>query len=238
MNTTDILSQLPPTPVLARHAEYSMIFSADDELSKPSDRLFDIALPAIAAARGIDLSALSARMSMPPYYPDIWPGEHYKLLAALVQVLAPTVVIEIGTASGLSALALKLMLPEHAVVHTFDLRPWNSFPETVLRPDDFDDRRLVAHAADLTDPHIFAGRAELLQRADFIFIDAAKDRICEPRLLENLKNLRFVRPPIVMFDDIRLWNMLAIWRAITLPKLDLTSFGHWSGTGLVDWCQT
>ncbi|MBM4318321.1 MAG: methyltransferase, partial [Deltaproteobacteria bacterium] len=41
--------------------------------------------------------------------------------------------------------------------------------------------------------------------------------------------------PIVVFDDIRLMNMLRIWRNISLPKLDVTSFGHWSGTGLVDW---
>jgi hypothetical protein len=41
-----------------------------------------------------------------------------------------------------------------------------------------------------------------------------------------------------MFDDIRLWNMLRTWRTINRPKLDLTSFGHWSGTGLVDWTGT
>jgi len=39
----------------------------------------------------------------------------------------------------------------------------------------------------------------------------------------------------VLFDDIRLWNMLDIWRSIDFPKLDLTSFGHWSGTGVVQW---
>ena len=38
-----------------------------------------------------------------------------------------------------------------------------------------------------------------------------------------------------MFDDIRLLNMIEQWRALPRPKLDLTSFGHWSGTGLVDW---
>jgi hypothetical protein len=39
-----------------------------------------------------------------------------------------------------------------------------------------------------------------------------------------------------MFDDIRLMNLLSIWRGIQRPKMDITSFGHWSGTGLVDWC--
>lgn len=49
---------------------------------------------------------------------------------------------------------------------------------------------------------------------------------------------RFKTAPIVMFDDIRLWNMLAIWWRLDRPKLDLTSFWHWSGTGLVDWTVT
>jgi hypothetical protein len=29
--------------------------------------------------------------------------------------------------------------------------------------------------------------------------------------------------------------MLGVWRGIARPKLDLTSFGHGSGTGLVRW---
>jgi hypothetical protein len=32
-----------------------------------------------------------------------------------------------------------------------------------------------------------------------------------------------------------LWNMLDIWYHLDKPKLDMTSFGHWSGTGLVQW---
>ncbi len=38
-----------------------------------------------------------------------------------------------------------------------------------------------------------------------------------------------------MFDDIRLMNMVEIWNNLAKPKLDLTSFGHWAGTGLVSW---
>ncbi len=28
--------------------------------------------------------------------------------------------------------------------------------------------------------------------------------------------------------------MIDIWRSIKSPKLDATSFSHWSGTGIVD----
>ena len=75
----------------------------------------------------------------------------------------------------------------------------------------------------------------MLESADFIFSGAAKDGVMEQRFIDNFKPLQFKNAPIVMFDDIRLWKMLKIWRALDRPKLDLTSFGHWSGTGLVDW---
>jgi len=66
-------------------------------------------------------------------------------------------------------------------------------------------------------------------------VDAPKDGIFELKFLENLSTILLPPNALVVFDDIRLWNMLKIWREIKRPKLDLTSFGHWTGTGLVDW---
>jgi hypothetical protein len=68
-----------------------------------------------------------------------------------------------------------------------------------------------------------------------IFIDAAKDGVQEQRFLDNFGTIAFAKAPLVILDDIRVWNMLAIWRRVSRPKLDLTSFGHWSGTGIIDW---
>ena len=76
---------------------------------------------------------------------------------------------------------------------------------------------------------------ELFKSADMIFVDGPKDGRFEQDFLERLKELRLTQTPLLIFDDIRLWNMLAIWRAVAMPKLDVTSFGHWSGTGFVDW---
>jgi hypothetical protein len=47
--------------------------------------------------------------------------------------------------------------------------------------------------------------------------------------------VQFTAGPILVLDDIRLWTMLEIWRSVSWPKLDVTSFGHWSGTGMVDY---
>ena len=66
-------------------------------------------------------------------------------------------------------------------------------------------------------------------------MDAAKDGQMERQFLSLFDSLAFRNAPVAIFDDIRLWNMLDIWRGVRRPKLDLTSFGHWSGTGLVDY---
>src|SRR5262245_3665517 len=135
--------RLFPCPVGARHAEYSMLFSEDDALSRPSPRLFDIALSAIACARHTDLQDVTRRLETRLRYPDeainVWPGEHYRLLAALVETLKPQIVIEIGTAEGISALSLRKYLPPEGKVITFDIVPWADYPRTCLQESDFQD---------------------------------------------------------------------------------------------------
>jgi predicted O-methyltransferase YrrM len=226
--------RVPPRPrVDARHGELSMIYSADDE-TRPSERLIDIALEAVAAARQITLEDVSARMPEPPYWPDVWPGEHYRLLAALVQVLRPSVAVEIGTATGLSALAMKAKLPPDGRLITFDIVPWRGYPAGVLVDADFADGRMVQEIDDVSDPEGVERHRGILEDAGLIFIDAAKDGVQEQRFLDLFDALDFKAQPVVVLDDIRQWKMLHIWRAVRRPKLDLTSFGHWSGTGLVD----
>lgn len=74
-----------------------------------------------------------------------------------------------------------------------------------------------------------------MEKANLIFIDAEKDGITEKKFLENFYKVDFEEKVMILLDDIRLWNMLKIWRDISRPRLDLTSFGHWSGTGIVEW---
>ncbi len=212
-----------------------MIFSADDERGQPTNDLISRALEAVRQAQSVSLADISKRMKTPPYYPDVWPGEHYKLLAGLVLSLRPTTIIEIGTATGLSALAMKKYLPHNGTIVTFDIMAWKSFADTCLVQGDFDDGRLVQKTDDLSDPAIVLRYRELLVNADMIFLDAAKDGIMEERFISNFRSVPFTKNPLLVFDDIRVWNMLRIWRDVSMPKLDVTSFGHWSGTGLVQW---
>ena len=221
-----------------RHALESMVLSADDDPGKPTRELIDLALEAFRLAADADLSPLSERLKEPPNYPNVWPGEHYKLLAGLVQATSPKLVLELGTATGLSALALKRYLPAESRIITFDVVPWNRYPDHVLVDDDFKDGRLEQYLADLSNLKVAQAHAELLGEADLIFVDAAKDGEMEARFLDNFCAVGLKAGAVLIVDDIRMMNMISIWRQLAMAKLDVTSFGHWSGTGLVHWSAT
>ncbi len=79
--------------------------------------------------------------------------------------------------------------------------------------------------------------AELVHEAvgaEFILVSGPGDGKFEEDVLERLGSLKFEKAPIVMFNDTRRWEMLRFCREIHYPKLDMTSFGRWTGTLLVE----
>ena len=209
-----------------------MIYSQHDNPGKPDEALIDMALAAIAEARKIDLSFIATRTTQTYPNPNEFPGEHYRLLTGLIKVLKPLTVIEIGTERGISSLAMKAALPDGSKIHTFDIKPYHEMKEPVLRQTDLD-KSLIQHVTDLTRPETQQQFRSLFEEADFIFMDAAKDGQMERTFLRFFNSVSFKHKPVLMIDDIHNWNMLAIWREIELPKLDVSSFGHFTGTGLV-----
>lgn len=226
------LKSLLPSPVKVEHGEYSMIFSANDKPEMLTKELFQISMKAIEHAYGVDFTNLSSQYMQAKTYANLWPGEHYRLLAGFVLALRPKMVIEIGTSTGLSSLSLKQHLPLDGKLVTFDIVSWDSYPNTLLKKEDFD-AQFVQHVDDLSDELVVQKHRHLLEEAELIFIDASHDGDLEETILANLKKLQFKNRVFVLFDDIRVWTMLKFWRNLDLPKLDLTSFGHWSGTGIV-----
>lgn len=229
-----LLKQLLPKPLKAEQVEVSMVASMHDEPAVPTTWLLDVCLRAVEEARMAKMDDVSQRIKEGPDYPGIWPGEHYRLLAGFVKHLKPEVVVEIGTFRGIGTLALAKYLPGTGMIATFDPVSWDRVPTTALRQSDFSDR-FVQFNDDLADMRVVEKHRSLLGSADLLFIDAAKDGVMERQFIKNLKAVGLKANTVVIFDDIRLWNMLDIWRSIDFPKLDLTSFGHWSGTGVVQW---
>lgn len=220
-------------PVEAADKRYSAVFSADQQPGKPSEWLLQLSLDCISQAFQTDLSDISSRIRG-VQYTEIYPGEHYKLLAAVIKVLQPRSVLEIGTHLGYSALTMKKFLPAAGCIHTFDIIPWNQFADTILQESDFG-TQLIQSTDDLTQWEAVQKNRDLIENADIIFLDALKDGKQEYAFLKNFSQLQFKNKCLFIFDDIRLWNMLDIWYHIDKPKQDLTSFGHWSGTGFVEW---
>ena len=228
------IKDLLPPPVKAAHGEYSMILSAEDSPALLTPELLHVSLKAIEHASSCNLGEISMRNEQAREYSNLWPGEHYRLLAGFMLALQPKTVIEIGTSTGLSALCLKQYLPADGKIATFDIMPWQQYPNTLLKAEDFEDQRLFQHVADLSIDSTIQKHISLIEKAEFIFIDATHDGQLEEKILENLKKIPFRNKVFVLLDDIRVWTMLKTWRQISLPKVDLTSFGHWSGTGLVE----
>lgn len=235
---------MPPPPFPSRDSIATRLFSLDDEPHTPSRELLELAARTIPAMLEVDLSELQRRKNMPAFLTQ-WPGEHYLLLAALVRLLQPAQVIEIGTFTGIGTLSLRRYLPEGANIATFDIVPWQQLPHTCFIASDFIASDFIAsdfnrgtitqYVADLADPAIALKHRDLLASASLIFIDGPHDGPTEYRMLEALQAVPFKTPPLLVFDDIKLPTMLRFWRDLPYPKLDFTSLGHWSGTGLAKW---
>ena len=244
----------------------SLLLSAvDDRYNKPSKRIIDMVSWATKQAYDVKLAVRHAKQRdrVIEHAYETWPGEHYALLKTLASRDDINVIVEIGTHSGMSAIAfaegLKLKsekLPKGATVHTFDIVPWDHSAfqnKTWLQKSDFSKnggliQQHISNIAEVTEALKYA---DLLRSADLIFLDGAKNGKDEDRFLNNLADLDLCRSedgtslynsakkgPLVLLDDIRIPNMLATWRRITLAKMDITSIGHWSGTGIIDWCVT
>lgn len=229
-----ISGRLPAVPLSgAADARWSVVSSADDLYVEPNDALVKLLVEAASAARVMSLSALEQRCQ-PAHAAWVrrWPGEHYRLLAALVHILKPSVAVEVGTFLGHSALAMLGGDPRTQVI-TYDIIPWRSFRDTALRDDDFAAGRLEQRVGDLGDGEFLTGQIDTLRTADLIFIDGPKDGHWEQSAVRPILDCLTDRQRLVVFDDIQLLEMVQLWRDLPFPKLDATSFGHWSGTGML-----
>lgn len=171
---------------------------------------------------------------------NVLPGDHYRLIAGLIRCLRPKKLVDIGTAQGISARVMCDVAPLEANVSTFDIIPWNNkeaFPKTYVTEEDFASKKLVQYTDDLKDPSAFQKFLPLLNGAEFIMLDGPKDGQFEYVVVQQLSE--YLKPAekgarFLFIDDIRFENMIGLWRLIASPKIDLTSFGHFSGSGLVD----
>ena len=216
-----------------RHSIASIIGSLDDDnASQISQDL--ITLVARSAERATRLQFKEDPKIPDSHFFNIFPGEHYRILAGIIQEIGATKLVEIGTFTGMSTRVMLDYSCAISTVKTFDIVPWNNF-NSHIRLNDFKSSRCTQYLEDLSEKEIFDRHVQSLETADLIFCDAPKDGKFEYKFLEHLSQYAFrEQTRYLVLDDIRFLNMAPLWRKINSPKLDLTSFGHWSGTGIID----
>jgi predicted O-methyltransferase YrrM len=158
------------------------------------------------------------------------PGiNHYSLLSYLSKKIDNSLIVELGTYAGTSALALSVN-PTN-IVETYDL---SGDPFSIIdAPKNI--KRNIGNIFELNDE-------KNLLKAKLIFLDTAHNGDFEYQVLKYLNDNNY--KGILLIDDIY-WNgkMYYFWSAIKNRKIDLTFIGHGdgdgpngniSGTGIVD----
>jgi len=140
---------------------------------------------------------------------------HSRLLAYISTLFTNTILFDIGTNSGRSALSLAHnttnKIKSYDVVQILDIMYHQDNVEYILG-DSTKDKDIL--------------------NSPFIFLDVNHDGIYEYVLYSFLKDINW--KGILMLDDIHLNEpMREFWNSIGKEKYDLTSVGHWSGTGIV-----
>jgi len=147
------------------------------------------------------------------------PGmEHYKLLGYFSNLSSNETFLDIGTNRGLSALALSIN-PTNKIF-SFDLENYRQIsyvPENVEFILDW-----------ITMPKY----KQIVLDSSFIFLDTLHDGVFEHQFYHYLRSIGW--KGILMLDDIKLnIPMKEFWNVIEERKIDVSEFGHITGTGLV-----
>jgi len=168
------------------------------------------------------------------------PGdEHYMFLAALSMQLKNKKIIELGTHNGRSAVSLNygnLKLNNNNTIYTYDIVNY-------LAPNIFYNTNIIYKIENLFEPNNLEINKEHILSSDLIFIDVdPHEGVIEYEMYLWLEKNNY--KGLILYDDILLEeghmgvysgnSMKKFWNKISDKyKLDLSSVGHYSGTGIV-----
>lgn len=149
--------------------------------------------------------------------------EHYRLLMKISTFFKGKTLYDIGTYQGSSALALAHN--DANFVLSFDIVLNNIAPK-LKKPN------MNLMLGDVLNLDMSG-----LLNSPFVMLDTVHDGSYENRFYHMLKHNGF--KGLLFLDDIYLNDAMRIfWDSITEPKYDLTSVGHFSGNGIVDFSKS
>jgi hypothetical protein len=144
--------------------------------------------------------------------------EHYRLLIYISYLYENQTLLDVGTYHGSSALALSMNSSNQ--IKSFDL---------IRQPElNYINESNIEFKLE----NILENNDELILSAPFIMLDTDHDGPFEYAFYNHLKKINY--KGLLFLDDINLNDpMKGFWNHITEEKHELTSKGHWSGTGIV-----
>lgn len=148
--------------------------------------------------------------------------EHYRLLMYLASCLkGPEPMIDIGTYKGLSAAALGADSEQKVI--TYDIANYIPDNDVVKKMSNIEFR--IANCCNEMDT---------ICSSKLLFIDIdPHDGIEDAKIFKLLVENGF--KGLLVIDDIHHFEgMRNFFDSITLQKYDVTAYGHWSGTGIVN----
>ncbi|MES2829679.1 MAG: hypothetical protein V4687_16070 [Bacteroidota bacterium] len=141
--------------------------------------------------------------------------EHYKLLAYLANQFDNIIISDIGSYKGCSALALSVN--ETNLVESYDVSDMVAMPLEPTNIQFFITDKVVCNQ---------------VLKSSLICLDTIHDGIHERAVIDFLIENNW--KGLLILDDIHHFpEQNKLWNEITLRKEDLTSIGHWAGSGLI-----
>lgn len=160
------------------------------------------------------------------YYQKQAGDEMYRLLAFFSHNMPDgSLVVDIGTYYGLSTCALAANA--NVNVKTYDIYDHISSSKNDNDSSIHDIANVQVCIKDCLED------TDTLQNANIILLDVdPHDGVQELEIVQKLREVGF--KGILLCDDIRLNDgMKSFWNSIHERKMDITEYGHWSGTGIV-----
>lgn len=153
------------------------------------------------------------------YFPLSSGKEHYRLIRYLASQINSNVV-EIGTHAASSAIAMSLDTKYNIL--TYDI--------VEMKNKNYD--YLTNIVFRITDYQKDFEYEDFILNSKMIFIDAPHDGTFERGVYSWLKEKKY--SGLTIWDDIHLNDaMKSFWNDVDLPKLDITKYGHITGTGAI-----
>lgn len=161
------------------------------------------------------------------YYLNLSGVHEYRLYSYLSTFFNDTVILDIGTSFGRSAIALSHN--ENNKVISYDIINWINNDNHKIYTKQNIEFRLKNIIDDLTE--------EFISKCRLVIIDIDHFKTMETIILDKLNKYKF--SGIIILDDIyhpqkdMYEAMQKLWKNINIPKFDITKYGHSTGTGLI-----